>query len=556
MKTLSVIVFLAITLPGIGQGINCDHEYTASNNIIDGEDILPGDTVCLMGGSWNYILLRNIHGTEENPIVVINSNGVVLINSNSFYGIKLENCSHVILSGTGNDFFTYGIIIASVSHANGAGLTLDAKSTNIELENIEISNVNIGGIYAKTEPDFEGDCTFAAVRDSFTMYNTIIHDCYLHDIGDEGMYIGSSKYMGQTIYNCNDTVVLPAVLKGVKVYNNRLENIGWDGIQVSSAVEDCEIYNNIIINDSYEEELYQMSGIIVGGGGNCDCYNNKIIKGKGDGIDYLGLGGNRIFNNLIVNPGKTYHPNDPPLEYQKHGIWVGNISTESNKELYIYNNTIVNPRTFGIKLANSDITEYYVQNNILLNPGGYPDVGEDAYINLYSPGITLNQSHNYKNTDTSTAKFVYPLAPAYNYDLHYYSPAVNTGKNMAFQGLTYDIENRIRPFDIDYDIAAYECQDSTLFAIGEYKPKNILSHVIQPNPFSTSPKLVLRLEEPENITFEIYNNISTLVDIIRLDEKGTGIISYDLNCEHLSPGLYYYRIKTSSGTYSGKMIKY
>ncbi len=52
--------------------------------------------------------------------------------------------------------------------------------------------------------------------------------------------------MGQTVYHCNDTVVLPHILKGVKVYNNVLENTGWDAIQVSSATSDCEIYNNLI----------------------------------------------------------------------------------------------------------------------------------------------------------------------------------------------------------------------------------------------------------------------------------------------------------------------
>jgi len=49
-----------------------------------------------------------------------------------------------------------------------------------------------------------------------------------------------------------------------------------------------------------------MSGILIGGGAKCDCYNNKIFDGKGDGIDVFGLGYMKIFNNLIVRAGRTF----------------------------------------------------------------------------------------------------------------------------------------------------------------------------------------------------------------------------------------------------------
>ena len=67
------------------------------------------------------------------------------------------------------------------------------------------------------------------------MYDLKIHDCYLHHIADEGFYIGSSKYTGQTIYQCDEIVVLPHIIEGVSIYDNIVENTGWDGIQVSSA---------------------------------------------------------------------------------------------------------------------------------------------------------------------------------------------------------------------------------------------------------------------------------------------------------------------------------
>ena len=66
------------------------------------------------------------------------------------------------------------------------------------------------GIYGKDDPD----CTFKSTRDKFTQYNTIIHDCFITNTGDEGMYIGSSFYSGETL-TCNgkDTLIFPHLLR-------------------------------------------------------------------------------------------------------------------------------------------------------------------------------------------------------------------------------------------------------------------------------------------------------------------------------------------------------
>ena len=73
---------------------------------------------------------------------------------------------------------------------------------------------------------------------------------------------------------------------------------------------------------------WQMSGILIGGGSQCDCYNNYIYKGKGDGIESLGLGDYRIFNNVIVDAGRSYYPSDPTK--MKYGIYVNDNSAGSN----------------------------------------------------------------------------------------------------------------------------------------------------------------------------------------------------------------------------------
>jgi hypothetical protein len=103
------------------------------------------------------------------------------------------------------------------------------------------------------------------------------------------LYIGNSKYFGQVV-NCNgvDTLLLPSLLNGVKIYNNIISYSGWDGIQVSSASSNCQIYDNLIMFDSQDEYFAQMSGILLGGGSKCDCFNNYITDGKGNGIESHG----------------------------------------------------------------------------------------------------------------------------------------------------------------------------------------------------------------------------------------------------------------------------
>src|SRR5690606_11465482 len=81
-------------------------------------------------------------------------------------------------------------------------------------------------------------------RPNFTMYDIKLHDNYIHDITGEGIYLGNSFYTGTSNY-CGQTQY-PHEVRGVRIYNNRMENTGWESIQVGAAVQDVEIYNNIV----------------------------------------------------------------------------------------------------------------------------------------------------------------------------------------------------------------------------------------------------------------------------------------------------------------------
>lgn len=546
-KTHTLLVALLLLISTTAFAIS--HEISTSTTVVDGTNINPGDTLQLISGPRDYLLFRFIHGNESNPVVIINKNGQVVINALNpgYYGIKFQDCSFIKLTGSGHVSHQYGIHVDGVKL--GTGLTVDNMSTNFEMEFVEINDIPIAGIYIKTDPTCS---TLETTRENFTMYDIKVHDCYLHDIADEGMYIGSSKYTGFDI-GCG--TLLPHLIDGVRVYDNIVKNTGWDGIQVSSAPTNCFIYNNVIRNDSYRETNFQMSGILIGGGSDCDCYNNKIFDGKGDGIDILGLGNHKIYNNLIVRAGISYHPNDGSTNFPKHGIYVGTVpdATSPNSEMLIYNNTIINPKTHGLKLTNVSISSYKIYNNIISEPSSYNILEDNSYLNI---NLLINSqlSNNLLSNQESDIKFNNPSIE--DYDLDAFSPAVNTGLDLSNIGLTFDIENKTRPFGGAFDIGAYESHDIRI-GISEAKlstNNRIILYAVSPNPISTSATISFELKEALFIKLSIMDLSGKIVKVLVEQMKDVKLHTIEIQKNSLASGVYFLILESKFGMISKKII--
>lgn len=330
-----------------------------------------------------------------------------------------------------------------------------------------------------------------------------------------------------------------------------VENTGWDGIQVASTTTGCSIFNNIIRNDSDSSYRFQMSGILIGGGSNCDCYNNKIFDGKGDGIDIFGFGNHKIYNNLIVRAGETYVPAEGESP-QKHGIYIGDVSTVANSQTLIYNNTIIAPKSFGIKIANTQISSYNIFNNLIVNPGFYEALGSNSYVNILD-GINFTQSNNLYSNDIAEMMFL--NADNDNYDLEGTSPARNAGKDLTYLGLSFDIDNRNRPLYNFFDIGAYETTESPIGIKEEIelRSKVIISDV-NPNPVSHNSAFQFEVTEPTHIRIFIVNQLGKFIDLL-IDEQKF-ISSYDIEIQNSKyvPGLYYLILECKFGRYSKKFI--
>lgn len=538
---LMILPMLVVSQP-------CDFTVTpnAENIIILGPSFLgetpaPGTKICLQSGEYQRFLIRNLHGTEENPLIITNSNGQAIINNSAQYGIAFYNSSHIQLLGNGSPQLPYGI---KISQAGGNGISVDQQSTNIEIGYMEISNTAMSGIMIKTDPSCDN---LSAVRDSFELKGTKVHNNFIHNTVNEALYIGSSFYNGWNM-TCNgtDTIVLPHLNLGVEVFNNIIEHTGRNAIQINSSPEGCLIYNNTIYNDSQQEIGFHMNGIQVGGGSRCQVFNNIIKDGKGNGINYFGFGPADIYNNVIVNPGRNYLPSQPANQNPVSGIFVRNVYTPTSAPVNIYHNTIINPKTTGVHFTNQAMLYPKIQNNIIINPGGKEFIGNRAYVQVSPQEHPSMVSHNYMSQNCKEALFSDTLQ--YNFSLQQGSPLINQGLIIDAEPLFFDILGQSRPIGRSSDPGAYENQASRnksnsgfLFRIEVY-----------PNPAIDSITLSLPFMEEQIKQLRIFDAFGKLKLSTTLNAH---LYNQLLSVADFSPGIYHIIATTTSGYATNTFVK-
>lgn len=542
-----ILLFLLIGIPGYSANLIIGTQTTLLDGSVDANKVNPGDTIFMLAGQWDNIEIRNFAGSANKPLIFTNKGGVATFSTNHNHGISIQNCRYFKLTGTGVKSEFYGIRIEKVE--NGTGIGIGNLSSDFEIDHVSIKNVPIAGIYAKTDPDCSGQTT----REKFTQYNTNIHDNYIENAGNEGLYIGSTKYSGQTV-KCNgkDTLLLPSLLEGVKVYNNIVRNSGWDGIQVSSASKNCSVYQNKIYNDSQAETSGQMSGIIIGGGSRCDCYNNLIVDGKGDGIEIHGTGGNKIFNNLVINAGKTFFPGNFEAVYMKHGMFISDVSAQKDSSFYILNNTIVNPKSDGIRFSSVNSKSNLIASNVIVNPGNFDYYengnfrvkGVDSYVMLPDQNADVKQLNNFFTRDFTVTGLNQVYEPKAG------SPLINAG----FPGpptISFDFDNSPRLPANRPDIGAFEYQIPTFVQSRENAP---MVAMIYPNPANTNLAIRIQTESSGYVQIDIYNDQGVRISSSLEKTSEKGIFEIHPNIQFFTSGVYICCIKQGKHLLTEKFI--
>lgn len=416
----------------------CTYTVPASAYRVDAKalGLKPGSVICLMAGTaYKNLVFTNVRGTATAPITIKNCGGTATINGlTKWFGIRTEYSSFFRITG-GNLDGTYGIKI----NGGHQSLHLDLLTSNVEVDHVEIQNSGFAGIMAKTDPN----CNDATIRGNFVMRQVLLHHNYIHDTGGEGFYVGHNNYLKGVSTSCGTR--LPHLLEGVKIYDNIIKNSGWESIQVASTPKGALVYNNRIENYGVKNKLYQNHGVQFGEGGNARFHGNLIKGGKGNGLMILGNAENTVYNNVIVNTGG-------------HGIFCDD-RTATGIGFKFINNTIVNSGQDGIRLYADNVPMNLIYNNVIVNPRSfstytYPRTGNDAYIYLLNKAVKVQKLNNYFTRDINALKFVSPST--FNYDLKFGSPAVNKGTNIAVYNIPLDFARDSRLKGTAYDIGAYE----------------------------------------------------------------------------------------------------
>ncbi|MBE7465603.1 MAG: right-handed parallel beta-helix repeat-containing protein [Planctomycetes bacterium] len=312
------------------------------DNTIDGAKIphAPGDVFALAGKARTLRIL-NFKGTSERPVAFVNAGLVDVANDDRGFAIAVQGCLHVRLSGSGpvpeaqrakDPHAARCGIRASATKKGMMAIHVNGKSSDIEVDRLEVYGAGFAGFNVKDEPNPDGSTN----RDTFTMYNLSIHDNYVHDVEGEGFYIGHTFYGGYD-HKPSGKTLMPHVIKGLRVYNNRTVNTGCEGIQVGSTVEDCEIYNNTLIKFGQRPfAQWQDNGMQIGGGTQAKVYNNYLEEGPGCALTIHGLGELSFFNNTLVKSGG-------PGAY---------VNTKEGTSYLFAHNTLVNCGGDGLRIGN------------------------------------------------------------------------------------------------------------------------------------------------------------------------------------------------------------
>lgn len=243
---------LTIPAPPAGQGLYLI-DIQASYPTVDWDTL---DRVYLEAGDYKFLRIGNLPArSPDRPLIITNIHGQVRVGGQGhYYLLVLSGGSNWILTGKydpisltgdaaypghrGNQYAntrgTYGILVDDDFHLFGtgnSGVSVGSKvpdgivnppTSDFEISFVEIREVGFAGMTIKTDDD-----------GSLPMNNVYIHDNYIHDIGSEGLYIGSTQPAPQHSFN------------NLHIENNRVLRTGTEALQVGQLGDGCEINNNV-----------------------------------------------------------------------------------------------------------------------------------------------------------------------------------------------------------------------------------------------------------------------------------------------------------------------
>jgi len=310
---------------------------------VDGRqfDYRPGDRFVLRAAAspYSYLALQYVAGTAECPVTIVNEGGVARMTS----GIDVADSRHVHVTGAGSAD-AYGIDVGDPGRG-GVGVHVHGRSDHVEIDHVYVHDKTYG-FWVK----HEADCDPAYQYPNWVIDAIDIHDNRIENMGQEGMYLGSTDPNGTRPVTCGGVTITPRPLRlgNIRVSGNRVDRTNRSGIQLSGADHGHnEIDHNHVTNAGYELNDQQGNGIVLGGYTHAEVHHNTIDNTFTLGIFTLGSGYTSIHDNAISRSGLLSDPPVPGID----GILVDTRRTEPVER------TLVDIRDNRI----SDVTGYGVR---------------------------------------------------------------------------------------------------------------------------------------------------------------------------------------------------
>lgn len=495
----------------------CDQVITTSGTYkYDGRP-MPNQTVCIRAGNYTYLQFFNYVGTAQKPIRFINCGGrVVLANGKSPSGLAFYDSKFFKVSGSGSD---YGIRIDQTG-PGGQGVSVTGKSSDCELEYIEVAGADFAGIMVKTDPT----CDPATWQGDLVMKNINIHHNYIHDVGGEGLYIGNSFFSTGMTRTCDGVskTVFPHFIYGLDIHHNLTERTGAEGIQYGCA-PDAVVHHNVVLTTGRSPfASYQNNGIQIGGGAGGRLYSNIVSEVPGTGVIIIGhLGSTMVYDNFLLKCGEM-------------GLFCDDrTGSQAGASLSILNNTIIDCGKEGIKLYN-EINRNTIVNNVIAKVAPNP-AGRVDYIS-FGQGATANASNNRYSSSLDSLGFVDGNSVEKGFLLSKNSPLIDAGMDVSTFAIFFDLSDNIRQVGRAVDIGAHE-----------FTPENSL--ILFPNPL----KDILTIQAGDVINrITIYNEQGIELET-KVPPSSSDVSS--VSVKSLQAGVYIVSVETKAGKRAGRFVK-
>lgn len=249
-------------------------------------DFATLDRLYLPAGEYRSVLLGGLpERSAERPLVITNIDGQVRVGGDAAnYVFVISGGTNWVLTGrhdaasrTGDAAYpghaggnyarsqgTYGIFIDDAFSREGlSGLSIGGRASDFEIEMIEVTRAEFAGIVAKTDDD-----------GSALMRNVSLHDTYVHDVGSEGIYFGSTQGQPQHAF------------ENLRIYRNRFVRTGTEALQVGQLGDGAEIHHNVLgpaaIRWRSAFQRYQDGNVQYGQRYGSSHFHHNIVVGTGD----------------------------------------------------------------------------------------------------------------------------------------------------------------------------------------------------------------------------------------------------------------------------------